>query len=138
MSIYGTIFDLEDNPPYAYLGSHVLPHETDGRDSTCTVQLAEIPSHITRDGRDDQPEDGVPWPWLRLSLGQEDTVLDRDQVAAMHEAMGVWLEQTAPPVRAAGQRTDPCHDTDPHDPHSWDETQDSSKWCDGVLAGEAW
>jgi len=104
VSIYGTIFDLEDNPPYAYTGSHVLPQETDGRDASCTVQLAEIPSHITRDGRDDQPEDGAPWPWLRYSLGQEDVVLDRAQVQGMWEVMGAWLEQTKPSVPPAKHR----------------------------------
>lgn len=92
MSVWGTIFDLEDNPPYAYQGSHVLPSEADARDGV--VQLAEIPSHITRDGRDDQPADGALWPWLRLSVNQEDAVLDRAQVQGMWESMGAWLEQT--------------------------------------------
>lgn len=94
MSIWGTIFDLEDNPPYRYDGSHILPSQGGPRDPGCPVQLAEIPSHITRDGRDDQPEDGVPWPWMRLSLGREDTVLDRAQVQGMWQSMGAWLEQT--------------------------------------------
>ncbi len=94
MSIWATIFDLEDNPPYVYQRSHVLPHEDDPREEGCPLQLAEVPSHITRDGRDDQPEDGAPWPWLRLSLHSEDTVLDRDQVAEMHRVLGAWLEQT--------------------------------------------
>jgi len=92
VSVWGTIFDLEDNPPYAYQGSHILPAGTDERDGV--VQLAEIPSHITRDGRDDQPEDGAPWPWLRLSVNQADAVLERAQVQAMWEPMGAWLEQT--------------------------------------------
>jgi hypothetical protein len=91
VSVWGTIFDLEDNPPYAYQGSHVLPSEGDARDGV--VQLAEIPSHITRDGRDDQPEDGAPWPWLRLSVNQADTVLDHAQVRGLWEVMGAWLEQ---------------------------------------------
>lgn len=92
MSIWGTICDLEDDPPYAYQGSHVLPSEDDLRDGD--VQLAEVPSHITRDGRDDQPEDGTPYPWLRLSVNQADVVLDRDQVREVWESMGAWLEQT--------------------------------------------
>ncbi|MDX2986427.1 hypothetical protein [Streptomyces caniscabiei] len=92
MSVWGTIFDLEDTPPYVYQGSHVLPSETDRRDGV--VQLAEVPSHITRDGRDDQPEDGAPWPWLRLSVNQADVVLDREQVRRMWESAGAWLEQT--------------------------------------------
>lgn len=94
MSIWGTIFDLDDNPVYRYEGSHVLPHEDDARDPGCVVQLAEVPSHVTRDGRDDQPEDGAPWPWLRLSVGREDAVLDRGQVAELHASLGVWLEET--------------------------------------------
>lgn len=94
MSIWGTIFDLEDDPPYAYLGSHVLPAEGDRRDGV--VQFAEVPSHITRDGRDDQPEDGAPWPWLRVSVNQADAVLSVAQVRAAWESMGAWLEQVDP------------------------------------------
>ncbi len=90
--MWGTIFDLEDNPPYVYRGSHLLPAGDDPQDGV--VQLAEVPSHITRDGRDDQPEDGVPWPWLRLSVNQADAVLDREQVLEMWESMGAWLEET--------------------------------------------
>ena len=92
MSVWGTIFDLDDDPPYRYWGSHVLPTESDERDGV--MQLAEIPSHITRDGRDDQPEDGRPWPWMRLSVDGVDKVLDRGQVLKAWESMGAWLEQT--------------------------------------------
>jgi hypothetical protein len=94
VSVWGTIFDLEDDPPYRYEGSHVLPSVGDLRDTGCPVQVAEVPSHITRDGRDDRPEDGAPWPWLRLSVGREDTVLDRGQVAGLYEVLGAWLDQT--------------------------------------------
>jgi hypothetical protein len=94
MSIWASSFDLEDNPPYAYQGSHVLPSDDDRRDDGEILQLAEIPSHVTRDGRDDQPDDGKPWPWLRLSLYAEDTVLTRDQAAALHAALGSWLDRT--------------------------------------------
>lgn len=73
MSIYAStegIGSEDDDPaigqPWQYLGSHVLPAETDPRGGA--IGLASIPSHITRDGRDDQPDDGTPWPWLRLSL----------------------------------------------------------------------
>lgn len=92
MSIWATFFDLEDNPPYAYQGSHVLPAEDDPRDEEWAVQLAKIPAHITREGRDDQPEDGRPW--LRLSIHSEDALLNRAQVAEAHAALGKWLEQT--------------------------------------------
>lgn len=91
MSIWGTICDLEDDPPYVYQGSHVLPSEDDRRDGV--VQLAEVPSHITRDGRDDQPEDGTPYPWLRLSVNQADVVLHARQVREAYEVMGAWLQQ---------------------------------------------
>lgn len=104
MSIWGTIFDLEDNPPYAYQRSHVLPSEDDPRvEADMAVSLAQVPSHITRDGRDDQPEDGAPWPWLRLSLGMEDQVLDREQVRGVWESMGAWLEQTASSAGEGGR-----------------------------------
>lgn len=94
MSVWGTILDLdngEHGPPYAYQGSHILPSEDDLRDGI--VQLAEVPSHITRDGRDDQPEDGAPWPWMRLSVNESDSILHAKQVREMWESMGAWLEQ---------------------------------------------
>lgn len=94
MSIWASSFDLSDDPPYAYQGSHILPDTDDRRDDGESVQLAEVPPHISRDGRDDQPEDGQPWPWLRLSLYAEDAVLARSQVAALHAALGSWLERT--------------------------------------------
>lgn len=91
VSVWGTIFSLEEDPPYVYQRSHILPSEDDVRGGD--VQLAEVPSHITRDGRDDQPEDGRPWPWLRVSVGQEDAVLHARQVRQAWESMGAWLEQ---------------------------------------------
>ena len=72
MSIYASVDGISDDddpaigPPWRYLGSHILPAEEDPRGGS--IGLAAIPSHITRNGRDDQPEDGTPWPWLRLSL----------------------------------------------------------------------
>jgi hypothetical protein len=78
--------------PIRYWGSHVLPSEEDERGGS--VQLAEVPGHITRDGRDDGPDDGVtPWPYLRLSVGQEDVVLDEALARSLWEALGGWLEQ---------------------------------------------
>ena len=91
MSVWATVLDLEDDPPYDYQGSHILPAEDGPRDGL--VQLAEVPPHITRDGRDDQPEDGVPWPWLRLSVNASDAVLHARQVREVYEVMGAWLEQ---------------------------------------------
>jgi hypothetical protein len=94
VSIWATILDFEENPPYAYQGSHVLPSTEDPRDEGWSVHVAQVPSHITRDGRDDQPEDGAPWPWLRLSMHSDNTVLDRGQVTELHAVLGAWLEQT--------------------------------------------
>lgn len=76
--------------PILYRGSHILPAESDQRGGY--VGLAEIPSHITRDGRDDGPEDGVtPWPYVRVSVGTEDAVLDEAGALAMYHALGNWL-----------------------------------------------
>ena len=91
VSVWGTICSLEEDPPYVYQRSHILPSEDDPRGGD--VQLAEVPSHITRDGRDDQPEDGRPWPYLRMSLNTEDAVLHARQVRQVWESMGAWLEQ---------------------------------------------
>lgn len=86
--------------PIVYRGSHILPADTDQRGGV--LQLAEIPSYITRDGRDDGPDDAVtPWPYLRLSIGQEDTVLDERLVEALHGALGEWL--TARTATQAGE-----------------------------------
>jgi hypothetical protein len=70
VSIYASLPGIDDDapcgPPWIYQGSHILPADDDRRGGA--VGLALIPSHITRNGRDDQPEDGTPWPWLRLSI----------------------------------------------------------------------
>lgn len=105
MSVWATIWTAEDDPgdgepgpPILYQASHILPADTDPRGSS--VSLAEVPGHITRDGRDDGPDDefGV-WPWLRLSVGAEDVVLDEQLVRGLHEALGGWLDarDTLPP-----------------------------------------
>jgi len=76
--------------PIIYRGSHLLPSDTDQRGGH--VSLAEVPGHVTRDGRDDGPDDawGV-WPWLRLSVGQEDAVLDEALVRSLRDALDGWL-----------------------------------------------
>ncbi|MEV6014705.1 hypothetical protein [Streptomyces sp. NPDC051997] len=100
MSIYASIEGLGDDgddetvgPPWIYRGSHILPAADDPRGGT--IALAKIPSHITRDGRDDQPEDGRPWPWLRLSVdvpGDDPTViLNPDQVRYLRDQLDRWL-----------------------------------------------
>jgi hypothetical protein len=92
----------QPNAPIAYRGSHILPSETDRRQGS--VSLALVPGHITRDGRDDGPDDenGV-WPWLRLSVGQEDAVLDEQLARGMHEALGEWLTARGAHLGEPGQ-----------------------------------
>ena len=101
MSIYATIATLnpDDHPdgpgrPHEYQGSHILPNTDSPRGGD--IQLAEIPSHITRDGRDDQPEDGAPWPWLRLSVDayySADVVLDVAQARYLAEQLSDWADR---------------------------------------------
>ena len=79
--------------PIVYQGSHVLPSSTDERGGR--VDIASIPGHITRDGRDDGPDEDVPWAFLRLGVNEETVVLDRAGVELVHRTLGVWLEATA-------------------------------------------
>ncbi|WP_093803963.1 hypothetical protein [Streptomyces sp. Wb2n-11] len=102
MSVYGSIpgVDAEEEcgPPWVYLGSHILPADEDPRGGQIT--LAEIPSHITRDGRDDQPEDGVPWPWLRVSVDPDDRtceptiLLNPKQARHLADQLTAWADST--------------------------------------------
>jgi hypothetical protein len=82
-------------PPWQYDGSHILPAEDGPRGGS--VGLALIPSHITRDGRDDQPEDGTPWPWLRLHLtvdGDDPCILlNPAQARHLAEQLTGWADQ---------------------------------------------
>lgn len=85
--------------PVVYQGSHVLPADTDRRAGT--FGFAEIPGHITRDGRDDGPEDDDrPWPWLRVTMRAEgapdcqDVVLDRGQAETLRDYLIDWLQRT--------------------------------------------
>ena len=107
MSIYATIPGLGNLPdgddptigqPWRYLGSHILPAEEDPRGGT--IGLALIPSHITRDGRDEQPDDGAPWPWLRLSLANcgDDPAVILNPAQARHLAQRLidWADTTTP------------------------------------------
>jgi hypothetical protein len=76
--------------PIIYQPSHILPAPTDPRGGS--ISLAEIPGHITRDGRDDGPDDQWgTWPWLRLSVGQEDAVLDEALARSLRDALDGWL-----------------------------------------------
>lgn len=108
MSIYGTIPGLGDiadgddptvGAPWRYLGSHVLPAEEDPRD--VAIGLALIPSHITRDARDDGPDDERPWPWLRLTLDTRnghpaDVILNPPQARHLAALLTDWADEADP------------------------------------------
>lgn len=105
MSVYASIpgidADAPCGPPWIYLGSHVLPDDLNRRGGT--VGLAHIPSHITRNGRDDQPADGTPWPWLRVSIdpsrassGDPTVLLNPAQVQYLRDQLTNWLDSTGP------------------------------------------
>lgn len=100
MSIYASIEGIGDvgdpdhlGAPWLYQGSHIPPREDGPRDGA--VGLAVIPSHITADGRDDQPADGPPWPWLRLHLdvpGDDPcTLLDVAQARFLRDQLTEWI-----------------------------------------------
>lgn len=98
MSIYGSLEapsedEREDgtvDAPLVYQGSHIPPDErTDPRGGW--VDLALIPSHITRDGRDDKPEDAAPWPYLRFGVNESTVVLTRKHVEEIVETLTWWL-----------------------------------------------
>ncbi|MGW3400161.1 hypothetical protein [Streptomyces zhihengii] len=104
MSVYASLPGVGDEGddtglPWVYQGSHILPAEDDPRGGV--LGLAEIPSHITRDGRDDQPADGSPWPWLRIHITPTNDdpalVLDRAQVAHLRDQLTAWLDDTKEP-----------------------------------------
>ncbi|MFJ9037935.1 hypothetical protein ACIRF8_15245 [Streptomyces sp. NPDC102406] len=112
MSIYATIpgignptdGDHESGPPWVYQGSHILPDEDHPRGGA--IGLAEIPSHITRDGRDGQPEDGRPWPWLRVSVDAVPGADDSSTVLlgpAQARALAAQLLQWADGTQQAGE-----------------------------------
>lgn len=84
----------EPRAPLIYQGSHILPSESDPRGGW--VDIALIPSHITRDGRDDNPEDDAPWPYLRLGVNGEAVVLERRHVEEIAGELAFWLDRTAP------------------------------------------
>lgn len=101
MSIYASIPGIDDEepcgPPWIYQGSHILPDEDDPRGGT--VGLALVPSHITRDGRDDAPEDGRPWPWLRLSIDGSDeptVLLNPAQARHLAQQLTDWADSAEP------------------------------------------
>jgi hypothetical protein len=107
----GPVDDLADLPdemldaPIIYEGSHVLPSDTDRRGGC--VEVAAIPNHITRDGRDDATEGSLK-DWLRLSVQSVESedpgafsaadatvVLTRNQVERLNETLTGWLDRPA-------------------------------------------
>ena len=83
----------QPDAPLVYQGSHVLPSDHDPRGGW--VDIALIPSHITRDGRDDKPEDEKPWPYLRFGINGEAVILTRHNVEQIAETLNDWLARTA-------------------------------------------
>lgn len=92
------IWDIEEgavcscgrpDAPIVYQGSHILPSQDDERGGH--VDIALIPSHITRDGRDDRPEDEAPWPFLRMGVNSETVILTRRNVLEIVESLTYWL-----------------------------------------------
>jgi hypothetical protein len=105
MSIYASIPGIDDEAPYGppqvYRGSHILPADTDPRGGS--IGLALIPSHITREGRDDQPEDEAPWPWLRMSIDTADrdpaVLITPAQARHLADQLTDWADQADPAKR---------------------------------------
>lgn len=100
MSIYASLpgisTDDDHGPPWTYRGSHILPADTDPRGGS--VGLAEIPGHITRNGRDDGPDDDRPWPWLRLSIDTQPddpaVILNPAQARHLAAQLTAWADDT--------------------------------------------
>lgn len=105
MSIYATIPGIDDDapcgPPWIYIGSHILPDDGDPRGGE--ISLAHIPSHITRNGRDDAPEDGKPWPWLRVCVdvptGSRALILNPTQARHLARLLTDWADDAEPTAR---------------------------------------
>lgn len=96
MSIYASTGGLDEEAPcgapWLYRGSHLLPAVDDPR-ADGGISLAEIPSHITRDGRDDRPEDGAPWPWLRVSMDYPDALIGPAQARYLAAELTGWADR---------------------------------------------
>jgi hypothetical protein len=95
------IFDDLD-APIIYQGSHILPDE-DNDPRGGSVDLALVPQHITRDGRDNGD---TPWPYLRLGVDAADStyggggsatvVLTQRQARRLRDALSQWLKELPP------------------------------------------
>jgi hypothetical protein len=100
---YGDKEEERLGPPYAYHGSHIMPHKDAERRGN--LEVGYIPGHIWRDYDGakvaPQPDEECPHPYVRLGLMDKtfagnsiDVVLDREQVKALHDSLGAWLEWT--------------------------------------------
>lgn len=64
--------------------------------------IAAIPAEVEahRLGLDEDPVVDMVLPWLRISVGTTDAVIDRGQVEALWDALGVWLDRQKPETRS--------------------------------------
>lgn len=84
--------------PIQYLGSHVFPTDKDKR--VGVFGLAAIPSHITRNGKDNGPECNGWHPWLRISLDIDKNshgaiVITRKQAEKLRDALSNFIDRKA-------------------------------------------
>jgi hypothetical protein len=89
--------ERELGSPIIYQGSHVVPSDDDARGGS--VGVAAINGWVTRDGRDDGPDEDGVWPYLRLSVDERDAeggtvILDRAQVTELAATLNEWIERT--------------------------------------------
>lgn len=106
MSIYCSMEGIGDEwdakrkeKPLRYGGSHLFPKASDPRGGR--VDLAFIARHITRDGKDDRPENSPMHPWLRFGVSSEDNesgdtiLLTREQVQKLRDQLDWFLKESA-------------------------------------------
>lgn len=99
--------------PLKYHHSGRFPDEADRAEAA--VDLAMIPSHISKDGKDENLEDGPPHPYLRFGVhddgGGATVILTEAQVRKVHDQLSWWLRarmvgiaaaQTPPPDESGG------------------------------------
>lgn len=98
MSIWAStvpIDDVEDDddPPYVYEASHILPDVTGERGGY--VDCSRLPKFVRhyRDNPDSSEEpDGIE-PWMRLTVGPTgDLILHARHVRALRDCLTEWLD----------------------------------------------
>lgn len=89
--------------PIVYRHSGVFPRASDERSGH--VDLAAIPTHITRDGKDDG-EGGYWHPWLRFGVNNNTVLLTLRQAETLRNALTQWLDKARQPMptRPRGRR----------------------------------